>query len=98
MTLIAAGHAHTRKYLGGIFSKRLRVCDSSITDVTVDWGLVDHIVIPYDRIDTLHEAESSPTLVRTVEVPIEGNGTHHETDEGENGIASLGRDTSGVEV
>jgi hypothetical protein len=62
-------------------------------DVTVDRGPVDHILVPYNRVDALYQASNtSPSHVHagagipSFKMPIEGNGTKHEAKEREGGV------------
>ena len=41
-------------------SERSRdIASKEFTDITVDWGPVDHVLVPYDRVDTLHKASKT---------------------------------------
>jgi len=93
---------------------------SEITDITIDWSLVNRVVIPYDRVYALNEtpnpspnnvqasscipscaihtilrlyATTTGIIAHTFEVPVEGYGTHDETNEGEDGIDLIRRGT-----
>ena len=38
---------------------------NKFTDITVDWNPVDHVPVPYDRVDALHQAsETGPDHIQ----------------------------------